>query len=164
MTRRLFRFAAAACAAFVVTLAATAQQGPAAGSPPVFGETVDVRVVNLEVVVTDRQGNRVPDLKPGDFSLRVDGKDVPIEYFSEVREGKSVAVPAAAAAAGTAETAGGVQSVAPEGAVGTSYLIFIDDYFAIASQRNSVLAAFKADLARLGPEDRMAIVSYDGGR
>jgi VWFA-related protein len=164
MTRRLFRFAAAACAAFAVTLAATAQQRPPAGSPPVFGESVDVRVVNLEVVVTDRQGNRVPNLKPGEFSLRVDGKDVPIEYFSEVREGKSVAVPAAAAAEGTAAAAGGLQSVAPEGAVGTCYLVFIDDYFAIANQRNSVLAAFKADLAQLGPEDRMAIVSYDGGR
>ncbi|HKI04984.1 MAG TPA: VWA domain-containing protein [Thermoanaerobaculia bacterium] len=163
MTRRLFPPAAAACAAFfALCLAAAAQQKPAAEAPPVFGEEVDVRVVNLEVVVTDRQGNRVPDLKPGDFVLRVDGKDVPIDYFSEVREGRSVAAPAVE---GQAEPeAGEVQSVAPAGAVGTYYLVFVDDYFTIANQRNVVLAAFKADLARLGPEDRMAIVAYDGGR
>jgi VWFA-related protein len=42
--------------------------------------------------------------------------------------------------------------------------VFIDDYFAIAPHRNAVLQSLKADLARLGPEDRMAIVAYDGGR
>lgn len=161
MTRRLFRLAAAACALFL-SLPVAAQQKPAAEAPPVFGEEVDVRVVNLEVVVTDRNGNRVPGLKPGDFRLRVDGKDVPIEYFTEVREGRSAA-PATAAEEGTGAP-GTVQSVAPGGAVGTNYLVFIDDYFAIANQRNAVLKAFKADLARLAPEDRMAIVAYDGGR
>lgn len=153
MTRRLFRFAAAACVFFSIPL--MAQQKPAAQEPPVFGEELDVRVVNLEVVVTDKDGNRVPGLKPGDFRLRVDGKDVPVEYFTEVREGRSTA---------SASEGGTVQSAAPEGAVGTYYLVFIDDYFSIADQRNAVLKAFKADLARLAPEDRMAIVAYDGGR
>ena len=38
-----------------------AGQQPAAPEEPasIFGETIDVRVVNVEVVVTDRQGNRV---------------------------------------------------------------------------------------------------------
>src|SRR5829696_2630862 len=164
MTRRLFRFAATACAAFAVPLAATAQQGPPAGSPPVFGESVDVRVVNLEVVVTDRDGNRVPNLAPGDFRLRVDGKDVPIEYFTEVREGRSMAQSTEPAEETAQAGTSGTQSVAPAGAVGTYYLVFIDDFFAATPRRNDVLKALKADLARLGPEDRMAIVAYDGGR
>lgn len=151
MTRRLLSIVAIALA---LPFSAAAQQ---ASSPPVFGEEVDVRVVNIEVVVTDRDGNRVPNLAPGDFHLRVDGKDVPIEYFTEVREGRSVAEPAE-------EGKPGVQSVAPEGAVGNYYLVFVDDFFAIAPRRNDVLKALKADLARLGPEDRMAIVAYDGGR
>jgi len=162
MTRRLFRFAAATCAAFALALSAAAQQAPVA--PPIFGEEVDVRVVNLEVVVTDRQGNRVPNLKPGDFSLRVDGKDVPVEYFSEVREGRSIAAPAADTAEGAPEAAGGVQSVAPAGGVGTYYLVFIDDFFSIGPRRDEVLKSLKADLGQLGPDDRMAIVAYDGGR
>jgi len=42
----------------------------------IFGETIDVRVVNVEVVVTDGSGNRVNGLKPADFHLKVDGKEV----------------------------------------------------------------------------------------
>ena len=51
---------------------------------PVFGEEIDVRVVNVEAVVTDRDGKRVTGLRPEDFRLRVDGKELPVEYFSEV--------------------------------------------------------------------------------
>ncbi|HSS48809.1 MAG TPA: VWA domain-containing protein, partial [Thermoanaerobaculia bacterium] len=129
---------------------------------PVFGASVDVRVVNVEVVVTDKDGNRVRGLKPGDFRLKVDGKQVPVDYFSEVFGGQSVAPPAAAG--GTAPAAVAVPGAEPGGVVGTSYLVFIDDYFPIENQRNEVLKALKNDLSRLGPEDRMAIVAYDGGR
>ncbi|HEV7784501.1 MAG TPA: VWA domain-containing protein [Thermoanaerobaculia bacterium] len=129
---------------------------------PVFGASVDVRVVNVEVVVTDKDGNRVKGLKPGDFRLKVDGKPVPVDYFSEIFGGQSVAPPAAAG--GTAPVAAAVPGVEPGGAVGTSYLVFIDDYFPTEIRRNEVLKALKNDLARLGPEDRMAIVAYDGGR
>ena len=69
-----------------------AAQQPAPEEPAsIFGETIDVRVVNVEAVVTDRQGNRVTGLGPGDFRLRVDGKEVPIEYFTEVRGGQAIA-------------------------------------------------------------------------
>jgi VWFA-related protein len=135
-------------------------------APPSFGESIDVRVVNVEAVVTDRQGNRVSGLKPEDFRLRVDGREVPVEYFSEVRDGE--ALPAAPAAAAPAEAAqapakAAVQGVA-EGRVGTYYLLFIDDFFSIPAQRNVVLKGFKDEIGRLGPDDRMAIVAYDGGR
>ena len=126
-----------------------------------FGESIDVRVVNLEAVVTDRDGHRVTGLKPGDFRLLVDGKEVPVEYFSEVEEGKALAAPAAEAKPEAGAPA--VQGVT-EGAVGTYYLVFVDDYFSIASHRNAVLQGLKKDLDRLGPNDRMAIVAYDGGR
>jgi len=155
MPRALFPLVVAACAALTLTLAARAQQ------PATFGEEIDVRVVNVEVVATDRGGNRVPNLKPADFRLLVDGKEVPVDYFSEIREGRSLAPLAAAETPGTAAA---VQSVAPEGAVGTYYLVFIDDYFSTPPRRNDVLKSLKADLGRLGPEDRMAVVAYDGGR
>jgi VWFA-related protein len=130
-------------------------------TPPPFGESIDVRVVNVEAVVTDHQGKRVNGLKPEDFRLRVDGKEVPIEYFSEVRDGEAGKAPGA----DQTKTAGGaaVQGLA-EGRVGTYYLVFVDDYFSITAQRNAVLKGLKDDLGRLGPDDRMAIVAYDGGR
>ena len=54
-----------------------------------FGEVVDVRVVNLEIVVTEK-GERVTGLQPEDFILTVDGNEIPIEYFTEVSGGLAV--------------------------------------------------------------------------
>ena len=140
------------------------QQPPAPEEPSsIFGETIDVRVVNVEVVVTDRQGNRVTGLGPGDFRLRVDGKDMPIEYFTEVRGGQAIAAtPADTAGSGQSPAIQGLPALAPGSAVGTSYLVFIDDYFSIGARRNEVLRELMDDLGRLGPEDRMAIVAFDG--
>ena len=131
-----------------LSLPAAAQSQPSAEP---FGEVIDVRVVNVEVVVTDRDGNRVQGLKPGDFRLRVDGEDTPIGFFTEVRERQSVPAPAE-------------EGTSPGAPVGTSYLVFVDDYFSVQKRRNEVLDALKKDLAHLGPQDRMAIVSFDGAR
>ena len=134
--------------------------------PPSFGESIDVRVVNVEAVVTDGQGNRVSGLKPEDFRLRVDGKEVPVEYFSEVKDGEALAAaPEASRAQPPVNAAGGaaVQGAA-EGRVGTYYLLYVDDFFSVPAHRDTVLKALKADLGRLGPDDRMAIVAYGGGR
>jgi VWFA-related protein len=146
-----------------IVATADAQPAPASApqSTPIFGEEIDVRVVNVEVVVTDKQGNRVTGLSPQDFRLRVDGKDLPIQYFSEVHEGQAVA-PAPAAETATAVQPAEPPSLTAGKAVGTSYLVFVDDFFTVAAQRNPVLASIREQLARLGPDDRMAIVAYDG--
>jgi VWFA-related protein len=161
--RRTFRALVPLLAVFAPALAIhPAATARAADTPPSFGEAIDVRVVNLEAVVTDRSGKLVTGLKPDDFRLRVDGKEVPIEYFSEVHDGQALAAPAGAPE-GKPGAEAAVQGLA-EGTVGTYYLVFIDDYFSIGPQRDLVLKALKADLGRLGPDDRMAIVAYDGGR
>ena len=85
--------------------------------PGVFGEVIDVRVVNIEVVVTDK-GTRVTGLGPDDFTLTVDGREVPIEYFTEVRHGAAVSA---------ADEPGlrAVPSLEPGVAVTTNYLVFM---------------------------------------
>jgi VWFA-related protein len=162
--RILLRLLAAVLALSLIHSAPTFSQTasktpPAQEEPPIFGEEIDVRVVNVEAVVTDSSGKRVPGLKPGDFRLKVDGKNIPVSFFSEVREGHAEAAPAAASAP-SAEPAG-VSAGEP---VGTSYLVFIDDYFSTPARRNEVLQAIKKDLTRLGPGDRMAVVAFDGAR
>jgi len=158
----------AACLALGLALAtAAAAQAPAPVPPaneplqptPTFGERIEVRVVNVEVVVTDRQGNRVPGLAASDFRLKVDGKPVPIDYFTEVRGGSAIAPEPGAATA-----VRGLPTLEPGSPVGTSYLVFVDDFFSVATNRDKVLRALKDDLARLGPDDRMAIVAFDGSR
>jgi VWFA-related protein len=150
-----YRLSRLAGLAWLVSSAVASAQ-PAVSAASVVGDAIDVRVVNVEVVVTDWRGHRVTDLKPGDFRLKVDGKAVPVEYFTEVRDGR---------AAGTAaEAEPPVPGVGPGEAIGTQYLVFIDDFFSLGAQRDVVLASLKKELGRLGPADRMSIVDWDGGR
>ena len=144
----------AVLAALTLATAATGQDppGPQAGG---FSEIVDVRVVNLEVVVTDRAGVPVRGLGAGSFQLLVDGVEVPIEYFSEILGGRVVAPVEGA------DVVPGLREVLPGGRVGTSYLVFIDNFFSVSIDRNRVLKSLAESLS-LGPEDRMAIVSFDG--
>jgi VWFA-related protein len=138
-----------------------AQQQPSPAQPPtdeavplVFGEVLDVRVVNVEVVVTDKDGERVRGLDAKDFRLKVDGKEVPIDYFSEIVGGEVVTREGASVK--------GVPSLLPGQPVGTSYLVFIDDFFTIARDRDRVLERLEQQAAALQPEDRMAVVAFDG--
>ena len=66
------------------------QPALAVPSDKTFADSVDVRVVNVEAVVTDRSGVRIFGLIPEDFKLTVDGKTVPIEFFTEVRGGQAL--------------------------------------------------------------------------
>lgn len=138
---------------------------PLAAQPPeeaaqpfddVFGAVLDVRVVNVEVVVTDRDGVPVRGLGADRFRLEVDGAVVPIEYFTEVRGG--VAVEGATTETDLAD----IPALTPGEPVGTSYLVFVDEVFSIEEDRNNVLAAIGDDLSLLTPLDRMAIVAFDG--
>jgi VWFA-related protein len=138
------------------SLAAAAQE-PAA--PDGFAETIDVRAVNLEAVVTDREGRPVRGLTAADFRLLVDGREVPIDYFTEVVAGETVSAPAAGGEAGSPALPPAAPAV---GRIGRSYLLFLDDSFSIAAQRNAVLKRIEKSLELLGPEDRMALVAFDG--
>ncbi|HEY4565060.1 MAG TPA: hypothetical protein VIJ36_18900 [Thermoanaerobaculia bacterium] len=72
------------------SIALGAQQPPPAPLPEI-GASIDVRVVNVEVVVADRKGNRIEGLEAADFRLLVDGREIPIDYFTEVRGGAATA-------------------------------------------------------------------------
>jgi len=135
-------------AALLIPLAVPAQR-----AEETFGESIDVRVVNVEAVVTDRKGNRVTGLTAGDFRLLVDGVEVPVDYFTEVAEGVALEAAASAPPAPTAA-----------GPVGRSYLVFVDESVVMARDRNLVLEELERDLDRLGPGDRMALVAFDGAQ
>ncbi|MCY3928158.1 MAG: VWA domain-containing protein [Acidobacteria bacterium] len=140
----------------VVTMLLAAVPGAAqeAPLPNLFSDVMDVRVVNVEAVVTDRKGNRVGGLEAGDFELLVDGEPVPIDYFTEIDEGLAVAT--------RDDRIGGVPALTPDEPVGTNFLVFVDELFAIRRHRDGVLNRLERDLALLDPADRAAIVAFDG--
>ncbi len=135
----------------LTVLPATGQEEPL---PDLFTDVLDVRVVNVEVVVADRDGNRVQGLHASDFELLVDGKPVPIDYFTEVDGGRAVAW--------DGDGVGNVPSLRPDEPVGTNFLVFIDELFAIRRQRDGFLSRLERDLALLNPSDQVAIVAFDG--
>lgn len=131
------------------TLVEAPVEAPGEGSNLEIGEAIDVRVVNVEAVVTDRRGGHVAGLTPADFRLLIDGEEVPVDYFTEIR-------------GGTAMAAGGegVHPPSPvEGVVGRNLLVFIDQAYTIQAQLDLVLRQLQGDLDRLGPEDRIAVVA-----
>jgi len=93
MHKGLLRVALAAVIAAPMALGLSAQNAPPAPPPPqqqppppdpatqapVFRS--DINVVRVDVIVTDRQGNPVHDLKPEDFEVTEDGKPQTIQTF-----------------------------------------------------------------------------------
>jgi VWFA-related protein len=139
-------------AAGSVSFASVARGEEAPPEIPVIGETIDVRVVNVEVVATSQAGP-VRGLAAGDFRLLVDGKEVPIEYFTEVENGTATTA---------SSQTGPAAPVGPSEAIGRSYLVFIDESFSVAKPRDVVLENLERDLALMQGEDRMAILAFNG--
>jgi VWFA-related protein len=162
-------FALAVLATILVAAVAAAADVPPTANP--FGQSIDVRVVNVEAVVTDRKGGRVTGLTPADFRLLVDGHEVPIDYFTEIASGAAVSpspagegkAPAATAPAAAASSAAAPAPIAAPGeAVGINYLVYVDDQFTLKPKRDLVLRKLAAGLDRLGPHDQMTVLSFNG--
>jgi VWFA-related protein len=114
-----------------------------------FSDFLDVKAVHVDVVVTDEEGNRVPGLKAEDFRLLIEGEEMAIESFQEVRDREVVS-----ASAGIPE----------DQALGNSYLIFIDEIFSQNHLRDEALQGIASDLRTLDPQDQVAIVAVNRER
>ncbi|MEM9407783.1 MAG: hypothetical protein AAGA81_17220, partial [Acidobacteriota bacterium] len=135
----------------LAALALAAGSAQAQEPPLILSETVDVRVVNVEVVVTDRRGQRIQQLPPEAFELRVDGEIRAIDFFQEISDGSVTRV------------AGPRGSLHAEGEqIRIDTLIFIDEVQAIAADRDRVLAGLERGISQLRPEDRVAVLAFDG--
>ncbi|MBW3670592.1 MAG: VWA domain-containing protein [Acidobacteria bacterium] len=75
----------AAYLAFTASLAAQQEQTGQIEPPPLI-ETVDVQIINIDAVVTDRRGNPITGLTIDDFELYENGKLQKITNFYEVNE------------------------------------------------------------------------------
>src|SRR5258706_243196 len=87
---------------FLASLPLGAQQPPPpppqTEAPAPYLEKMDIRVINVDVVVTDKKGNRVRGLTRDDFEIYENGIPKPISNFYEVEsEPKPVPQPGTAA-------------------------------------------------------------------
>lgn len=143
----------------------------AGGQPEIFVDSVEVSVVNVEVYVTDKQGNRVTGLTKDDFEVFEDRRPVqvtnfyavengvperefaPLQVTADVPEPIPVPPPAAAAAPAAPEI--------PEDQR-LNLIVYVDNYNLRPYNRNRVLRelrVFLGEQVRVG--DRVMLVSYD---
>jgi VWFA-related protein len=149
---------APATALLLATAVALGQEAAPAPQVPVFSERVEVRVLDLDVDVTDGKGQPVTDLKREDFTVKIGGKPMPIDYFAQVADGTIHSPDLATASPDqvlAAYTKGG------EAIVPRNFLIYIDLGFISPGIRNRSLNAISDFVTRLGPNDATRIVLFD---
>jgi VWFA-related protein len=133
-----------------------AQQKPA---PPIVIETVQVNIVNVEIVVTDREGRPIPGLGSEDFELFEDGKPVQITNFYAAVEGRPAPPPGATPAPEAPEVAAQVPEAQALGLV-----FFIDNANLTISRRTAIFEQVRS-LLRQGLQTGAAqvLLATSGG-
>lgn len=145
---------------------------PASAQEPLeeFDQVVDVRVVNVDVYVTDREGNPVTGLTREDFSLEVDGQPIELSNFYAV-EGREVvpADPAPTTADGGAQPSQRSAPDAPPAPTDTPVpqptwlALYVDNANIKALNRTRVLRDVRRFLYEQGDEfDHILLASYEG--
>ncbi len=152
MIQRPFLRAALAASIAIAPALAPAQQAPT------FTEEVEVRVMDLDVAVNDSSGRPVPDLKREDFTVRVDGKPVPIDYFARVDEGTIHAPDLATASPDQVLAA---YRRGDEAFVPRHFLMYVDLGHLAPGGRKRALDGLRDLITRMGPNDRGRVLMFD---
>ncbi len=133
---------------------------------------VNVGLVQTDVMVFDRQGRFVPDLRLEQFELRVDGKVQPLAFLELVSAGSAhdeeiwameAARAAPAPAQPSAPAPAPVLPSAPDSNPGRTLLYFVDDWHLAADNTMRAKAALENLIhTSMGPRDRVAILAASG--
>jgi VWFA-related protein len=145
-------------ASAAILCASTAFSQQPAPAVPSFSESVEVRVLNLDVDVTDSKGIPVTDLKREDFTLKIGGKPVPIDYFSTVSDG-TIHAPDLSSA--PPEQVLDIYKKGEEAYVPRNFLVYVDLGYMAPGLRNYSLNAIRDLAGRLGPNDAIRVVVFD---
>jgi len=124
-----------------------------------FRESVNVRVMDIDVVVTDRDGHPVANLTRDDFQIRVDRKPVEIEYFAPVRDG-SVRAPDLTTL--SPDLVLNPDEKGKEARVPRHFLLFLDEASLTPARRRKAIEALRDFVARLDPSDEATLVAERG--
>ena len=148
--------AAAALALATVAFAAdTPKQKPAAEVPKLT-EIVDVRVINVDVVVTDKRGNRIRGLTKDDFEIYENGKAKAISNFYEVEAPAKTA----AAAPSAPTTLAAIEQI-PDNQK-RRIIFYVDNLSLMPFNRNRVFKEMKEFARRvMRPGDEAMIATFN---
>lgn len=149
--------------ALTVTGPAPADDDTAASD--LFGQTVEVRVVNVDVHVTDKKGRPVTGLTEDDFVLLADGRETEIAYFYASRSEGAVAAPDALADSVPLDV-GGLDEVPALAAPRDDLLlvIYLDNYWLTPGERKRLLDDIERFMGTLTLDTvRFLLATHDPG-
>lgn len=143
----------------VVQPVAAQEQKPQELSKP-FVKSVEVSLTNLEVVVVDSKGHRVPELTKDDFEVRENGDVQPLTNFFAIENGEVVSSNFESEAAPAPEPGANRPSlpVAPKSHV----VIFLDNVHLTPQSRTPILAKLDEFLpTAVGPSAEAMLATWN---
>jgi VWFA-related protein len=151
--------------AIITAMPLASQQPPPAkpSEPSFFSETIEVRVINVDVMVTDRAGKPVAGLTKNDFELFENGQKREITNFLEMKAPQTTVTLVAKEHPATPQPAA-KQPEASADARSRKIVLFIDNSTLQHFNRQRVLAAAK-DFVReiMRPNDQAMVVTWSPG-
>jgi VWFA-related protein len=157
--RKLSVLLASALAATLTSGALYAQQTPVSTS----SETIEVRVTNIDVVVTDSAGNPATGLTADDFEVLERGQPRTITNFYEVRATPVATTDEAPTAAPADSVSAPGTPAPPANLVRRRIIVYVDLFSVHPHQRTQMLDAFEKSLDRLmRPGDQAMLVTFNG--
>ncbi|MEM6793522.1 MAG: VWA domain-containing protein [Acidobacteriota bacterium] len=148
----------------------SASEGGLAEDDGIFVEAIDVNLVNLEVYVTDRKGNRIRGLTKDDFVLTVDKSPMAISNFYVVEEGRPLTeqpevleqpAPEAEERLGLPLRRSQFVDTRPDEQK-LHLIVYVDNFNLKPFSRNRVIRAARNFLrTQMRPGDQVMLVSYD---
>lgn len=153
------RFALLLLPLAVLSTAAAPRNDPSRANIPTLGEVVEVSIVNVDVFVTDKKGNRIHGLTKDDFVLTEDKKPQAITNFAEY---SSAATNARAAVEGVpAAERPAVQAPPPQK---RTMIFFVDRLLMPKHDRDKFFAGMKDLIHKTVREgDSAMIVTWRSG-
>jgi len=122
------------------------------GQTPRAGETIEVSIVNLDVFVTDKQGNRVRGLTAADFEIRENGKVQPVTNLTEYTG-------APAAGVTSVDAAPAEQAVTPQ--TKRTIIVFVERFSLPPARTKAMFDSIRTMLRRtVRKGDAAAVVSW----
>ena len=140
-----------------------------------FIDRVNVNVVNVDVFVTDKKGNRVEGLTQDDFELRVDRRPVAITNFYAIGKADALQTqdervdlldskPEPTMTLDSISTASQLSSRGSREDQQLHMVIYVDNFNIHPRNRNRLFRHVRAMMGeRIQPNDRIMVVTYDRG-
>jgi VWFA-related protein len=122
-------------------------------------ESIEVRVVNVDVVVRDRTGKPVTGLTKADFEIYENGQKQEITNLYEVRPTASAAAPSVKTPAPAQPNPAPAEAEAPVELRPRNIVMFVDNYSLQPFRRDKVLQSLRKFIdEKLTPQDRVMLV------